>query len=72
MKETKVIPFYMVFVDGGNSPSHKHENSYSANAEAERLAMLTRKRTYVLGTITSFSVQKVVQTECCVSETLPF
>lgn len=40
--------FYMIYVEGGNTPAVKHNNPIEAQREAERLATMTRKKTYIL------------------------
>ena len=40
--------FFMVYVEGANSPTIKHETYSSAKNEAERLQEKTGKRTYIL------------------------
>jgi len=56
--------FYLVFVDGGNSPNYQHLNSDSAETEAKRLAELTGKKTFVLCTIKSFELSKFKIEDC--------
>jgi hypothetical protein len=45
--------FYMVYVEGRQSPTHKHEQFESAHREAERLTRSTRQKAYVLEAISS-------------------
>jgi hypothetical protein len=40
--------FYMLYVEGGNSPTATHMSRIEAYAEAERLARKTLKRVYIL------------------------
>jgi hypothetical protein len=40
--------FYMLYVEGGNSPTATHVSMIKAYAEAERLARKTLKRVYIL------------------------
>ena len=40
--------FYMIYVEGGNAPAIKHNDNIDALREAERLAIKTQKKTYVL------------------------
>ena len=61
--------FWMVFVDGGNSPSAKHFSKEEAIEEAARLAIKTSKQAYVLECIERFivpmpSVSRYAVTEC--------
>lgn len=46
--------FYMVFMEGGNTPACKHAEKESAIKEARRLAETHKKKTYLLATVTSF------------------
>lgn len=47
-----VTKFYMVYVDGKQSPNYKHATEELANKEAERLALgLPNNKVYVLQTI---------------------
>ena len=48
--------FYMVFVEGGNSPTYRHTSEESAEKEAKRLATLTKKKVWVLATVKSFEL----------------
>lgn len=41
--------FFMLYVDGQNSPTNKHSNIEEATAEAERLLKKTGKKIYILG-----------------------
>jgi len=46
--------FWMVFLEGGSAPSHKHESFDSAFAEMERLAKNHRgRKAWVLEAISS-------------------
>ena len=40
--------FYMIYVEGGSTPAVKHNNPIDAQQEAERLAIRTKKKTYIL------------------------
>lgn len=40
--------FYMIYVEGGSTPTVKHDNPVDAQKEAERLAIKTKKKTYIL------------------------
>lgn len=50
--------FYMVFLQGGNSPTHQHLTPEVAEAEAKRLAKLTGRKAFVLCTVKSFEVNE--------------
>ena len=63
--------FYMIYVEGQNSPTRKHLTYQDAKEEAERLARLTHRKTYILGTIECFEVNDIIKTKCNVHE-LPF
>lgn len=63
--------FYMIYVEGQNSPTRKHLTYQDAKEEAERLARLTHCKTYILGTIEYFEVNDIIRTKCNVHE-LPF
>lgn len=63
--------FYMIYVEGQNSPTRKHLTYPDAKEEAERLARLTHRKTYILGTIECFEMNDIIRTNCSVSE-LPF
>ena len=63
--------FYMIYVEGQESPKRRHLTFEDAQKEAERLARLTRRKTYILGTIECFEVNDIISTKCNVSE-LPF
>lgn len=43
----------MVFLEGGNTPSYRHETLESAEKEAKRLSELHKRKAYVLCTIKS-------------------
>jgi len=60
----KTKPFYMVFVEGQNQPTYKHESLESAEIEAKRLAKLTDKKAYVLCSIKSFEVNHFKVEDC--------
>ena len=63
--------FYMVFVDGGNSPSYRHSTPEGAETEAKRLAELTGKKTWTLCTIKSFELTKFKVEDCRPDDDLP-
>ena len=63
--------FYMIYVEGQESPKRRHLTFEDAQKEAERLARLMRRKTYILGTIECFEVNDIIRTKCNVSE-LPF
>lgn len=53
-------PFFMVYVEGRKSPTHKHENLNSAETEAKRLAKMVDRKVYILCSIKSFEVNHFV------------
>lgn len=56
--------FYMVFIEGGQTPAYKHETLQLAEAEAKRLARITRKKAYVLVTIKSLEINEFLVVDC--------
>jgi hypothetical protein len=48
--------FYMLYVEGGDSPTFKHETLEGAETEAKRLAQLTKQKVIILTTIKSFEI----------------
>lgn len=40
--------FFMLYVDGQNSPTHKHTSIAEAKVEAQRLMAKTQKRVFIL------------------------
>lgn len=60
--------FYMIYVEGQESPKRKHLTFEDAQKEAERLARAMRKKTYILGTIECVEVNDIVRTNCAVDQ----
>ena len=60
--------FYMIYVEGQESPKRKHLTFEEAQKEAERLARMMHKKTYILGTIECFEVNDIIRTKCTVGE----
>lgn len=56
--------FFMVFLEGGNTPVFKHESLMSAEVEAKRLTMLYSQKAYVLCTLKSFHKVSIVENSC--------
>lgn len=56
--------FYMVYLDGKDTPAFKHTNLDSAEKEAKRLAELHDTKAYVLCTIKSIEVNKFNIRDC--------
>ena len=63
--------FYMIYVEGQDSPTRKHTTYQDALKEAERLARMMHRKTYILGTIECLEVNDIIRTNCSVGE-LPF
>lgn len=64
--------FFMVYLEGCNTPTFKHECIESAEIEAKRLSKAYKKKAYVLCTLKSFEIVEF-QTEDLRPETdLPF
>ena len=64
--------FYMLYVEGGNSPTYKHESWESARTEAYRLSILTGGQRVSLLRATSYIECKQTFYESSESEDLPF
>lgn len=69
--------FYMVFMEGGNTPAYKHAEKEGAIKEARRLAETHKKKTYLLATITSFEydcikVQEASPHDLIIEDEYPF
>lgn len=60
--------FYMIYVEGQNSPTRQHLTYQDAKKEAERLARVMHKKTYILGTIECLEVNDIISTKCNVNE----
>ena len=63
MSDIKNQPFFMVFMDGGNAPTIKHQTLDSAEKESKRLSELTGKKAYILCSIKSIECAKFVITD---------
>ena len=63
--------FYMIYVEGQNSPTRQHLTYQDAKQEAERLTRKMHKKTYILGTIECLEVNDIISTKRNVNE-LPF
>lgn len=60
--------FYMIYVEGQDSPKRRHLTFEDAQKEAERLARAMHKKTYILGTIECVEVNDIVRTNCAVDQ----
>ena len=49
--------FYMVYVEGGNNPTYKHESHSLALEEAKRLTQRLNKPAYVLEAVQKVELQ---------------
>lgn len=49
--------FYMVYVEGGNAPAHRHPTLAAAITEARRLTLDVKRKAYVLETVGSLKVE---------------
>lgn len=69
-----INPFYMVFLEGCDTPAYKHNSIESAQLEAERLCLLHNRKAYVLCTIKSIEKIKpfAIQDMRPQGEDLPF
>lgn len=65
--------FFMVYVQGGNTPSHRHATLQGAEEEAKRLSRTLKKKAFVLCTLKSFELVEFKEEDCRPVETdLPF
>lgn len=65
-------PFFMVYADGGDRPTFKHQSLASAESEARRLAEKLGVKTYVLASIKSIELIKFHVEDCRPEMDLPF
>ena len=64
--------FWMIYVEGGGSPTYKHTTWESVETEAKRLAkQLPGKKVYILGSVVSYQVNEFI-IEDCKADDLPF
>ena len=61
-KTKKETGFYMIYLDGGGSPTYRHDTYDRAVIEAQRLASQHDRKCYILKTHTSVSVKKEFDT----------
>ncbi len=54
--------FYMVFVDGRNTPSRVYDNIDEAETEAERLCEKEKRKTFVLKAVCKFELKNIEKT----------
>lgn len=68
--QTNKQAFYMIYVEGGNSPRKTHADLFSAQREARRLAKLTHRKVYVLSSLKAISYNQWVEEDC--TPTVPY
>lgn len=72
-REQNAPGFFMVYIEGGRSPSHQHEYLSCAEEEAKRLALLTGKKAYVLASYKSYLIMNMEESKCVPNmDDLPF
>lgn len=72
-KIMSIEPFYMVYLEGGNTPAFKHNDLENAENEAKRLAKIHEKKAFVLCSIKSIEIVKFKIEDCRpYGEDLPF
>lgn len=64
--------FFMVYREGGASPTHRHTTEESAKQEAERIARESKARTFVLKAIACCVVKDVNWSELAEAGEIPF
>lgn len=55
--------FYMIYVEGKDSPTVKHDSYESVIYEAERLARKTEKQVYILEAIKKVELNNILITD---------
>lgn len=63
--------FWMIYVEGGGSPTFKHTTWQSVETEAKRLAQQTGKKVYILGSVVSYQINEFIVEDCRTND-LPF
>lgn len=56
--------FFMVYLQDGNTPTHRHATLNGAEEEAKRLAEQFGKKAWVLCALKSFEIVKFKETDC--------
>ena len=64
--------FYMIYLEGGQTPTYKHPTIESADREAKRLTEKTGKKAYVLVALKSIQVMKYEIEDLRPDDGLPF
>ena len=64
--------FYMVFLEGMDTPAYKHDTIESAETEAKRLAKMYKRKAYVLCTIKSIEINEFIVKDLRPDGDLPF
>ena len=65
-------PFYMVFLEGGNSPKFQHYSLSDAENEAKRLSVAHGKKAVILASIKSVEEKRFEIKDLRPTEDLPF
>jgi len=70
----KTKPFFMIYVEGGNSPTYQHESLELAEKEAKRLTKILNTKAYVLASVKSFKLVEIEEEDLIPDELdpLPF
>ena len=63
-------PFYMIYVQGKNSPTYQHSTIESAKSEARRLAEREDKEVIILKAVKKIKLNKFIETDFC--DDIPF
>lgn len=63
-EKRKESSFFMVYVDGGRQPEFKHNDMNSAENEAKRLALITGRKSYVLCSLKSYEISRIIENDC--------
>lgn len=74
-RKRKEPSFFMVYVDGGRQPEFMHTDMNSAENEAKRLALITGRKSYVLCSLKSYEISRIIENDCrpsCSDDELPF
>jgi hypothetical protein len=65
-------PFFMVFVEGQQTPTYKHTTIESAEIEAKRLARTLKKKVFVLCSIKAIELNEFKVEDYRDDDSLPF
>jgi hypothetical protein len=64
--------FYMVYLENGDSPTHRHSTFEGAEREAKRLCKITNKKAYVLCSLKSIEIYEFREVDLRPDNELPF